>query len=741
MRENMRYAIAFLVLTCALAKAGAQALPVEQDGLVVNQPKVYDNYYLQQQLQAMKAQLEALQILSGTTLTGKIGNIQGGTLNQTGVALQAGGPSTPSTKIITGSTSSNETDTTSLAPPAPSVAASSLGLPTPAIGSTDSLREMAQLQAQITGLQLLLDGAEGDKISPNGSTRRVLTFGFPISIKPANETNFRRRDNSVAIIEVSFCHVPLGPTNDLSIVTLLPRERTYDIAGLSDRSISASAGAVLGGVVSVGGGFLSRKQKYYAVQEQETVAVQNATAHCQSSTQVGTSFTWAIRPVLGKTQVRPGMQDGFVQLAMDNAPMGASSITACVRAGWVHQAKHDAVQDELPELQGLSCAAIPNFYTAPDVRTVNVHNAVGGILQIQARGTFLPGFRVHSGLNVLPDSAVQVNPSGNQLDIQIAAADFVRDGGLTVVGRNGESADIELKAPPGLVAMGKVTARVFPYSDTLSRITLDFSQPYDPNPFGLFNEPAPGSTYENPWIVTLDGTIYGLKDAPFLLNTVGMTPPFNRHIEFLAPTSALATAPPMELRRLLWEAGKVTRSISSPVRFASIAKTVPLTGGDELNLMLFGTNLDKLRIEYPAACSPVKCLSSIAFGSAVLRVDAATARDLKQIVFCQVQGAACDPEVLPLLLDVSSGNTSPAKPKLDPVTIAVGATTAKISGTATGTVSGVKYGGKAIPIHTAAGRLVLDLRQSALQGATGGSYPLVVTFADKTQVVYVLTVK
>ena len=730
-------AISFAMVGC---RAGCQTFPVSQSGLVVGQPKVYDNYYLQQQLQTMKLQLEALQLFGGSTLTGKIGNVQGATLNQLGVALQAGGPPTPSTKSITGTTPSNEADMSSVTAPTPTVSSTALALPTPSIGSTDTLREMVQLQAQINGLELLLDGALSDKIEADGKIRRVLTLGFPISIRPPNETNFHSRANSVAVIDVSLCHVSEEIGNDLSLVTLLPRERTYDVAGLSEHSLSASAGAVLGGVVSVGGGFLRKKQKYYMMQEQETVAFQNERASCPDASQVGTSFTWAIRPVLGNTQVRPGMQDGFVQFAMKNAPQGKSSITACMRVGWAHQSKHNAVLKELPKLEGASCIDVPNLYTGPEVTSVRVHNAAGGSLQVHVEGSFLPGFQVRAGQSVLPAAAVVPDPSGKALDIQVAAADLLKGGGLTIVGRNGESVDVELKAPAELHKMGPVTQKLTPYSDTLTRVTLDFDQPYDPDPAGAFNELRPGGPFEDPWVVILGGTVYGLKDAPFTAYRVSAGLPATRHIELIVPTISLVNSSPIELRRLLWQADKVVRVLDR-TEFATISKTVPLSGADGVKLMLLGKQLDELKVIYPIACSLTNCLTDVNPSSAIITLDAATAKDVKQIVFCQAKGGTCDKATLPILLDIASAVSTTVKLSLTATSMPHGSTTVTIAGTAAKSVIGMKYADKAIPVHLADGKLVLDLSGSTLPQSDAGDYPIVVAYADQTTSVYVLTIK
>lgn len=201
------------------------------DGLSVGSPKVYDTFYLTKQLQSLKAQLESLQVVSSSTLTSHIGNTQGADLHQVGGSVSAGPAAGASN---------------------PAVSPSSMSLPTPAQSSLDTLNESMQLAAEITNLELLLDGDLNDKWDPkSGNARRAYTIGFPITFSSPDPAAAKQRANSVAEIHVSLCR----NNDDASIMTLLPKERTYNVAGLVDHSFAGSASGVVGGVMSVGGRF------------------------------------------------------------------------------------------------------------------------------------------------------------------------------------------------------------------------------------------------------------------------------------------------------------------------------------------------------------------------------------------------------------------------------------------------------------------------------------------------------
>src|SRR5260370_16966211 len=67
----------------------------QTNGILVDTPKVYDDYYLQMHLDSLKARLAAINAADQATLLGKIGGIQGSTLQQSSFSVQGLGPPTP----------------------------------------------------------------------------------------------------------------------------------------------------------------------------------------------------------------------------------------------------------------------------------------------------------------------------------------------------------------------------------------------------------------------------------------------------------------------------------------------------------------------------------------------------------------------------------------------------------------------------------------------------------------------
>ena len=90
-----------LIIGGSRGMTGAVALAQSPNGIWVDQPKVYDDYFLQTQLSGLKSQLGGLGALNGTTLAGSVGRVQGATLQASGVNAQAMGPPTPQVSTLT----------------------------------------------------------------------------------------------------------------------------------------------------------------------------------------------------------------------------------------------------------------------------------------------------------------------------------------------------------------------------------------------------------------------------------------------------------------------------------------------------------------------------------------------------------------------------------------------------------------------------------------------------------------
>jgi hypothetical protein len=313
-------ATALLSTSCHLMPASG-ASPVET--IHVGQPEVFENADLQAQLDSLRQQLAALNVIDQPSLVGALSNMQGASATQSGASvqvLQRGLPQVTTTSGTNASTAtgtnagtttgSNASTTNTGAALAPAVSTSPVpaapALPNVALGSVGVLEQQLQLSSQVLGYELLLTGSDFARYTTHGGTKDKLVIGFPITLNPKAEN----RDQAA---EVEIKYYPPNPdqfkepiefksqkpddfvtrrvcdsdhfTDDNArvaclrqessptIVNILPTERSYNTVVLSSSASTFGLGALIG-TVSVGGSFGFGKQTEYLVAQQDTLALQ-----------------------------------------------------------------------------------------------------------------------------------------------------------------------------------------------------------------------------------------------------------------------------------------------------------------------------------------------------------------------------------------------------------------------------------------------------------------------------------
>jgi hypothetical protein len=771
LKVMMKKAILVLWFGClSTGTVFAQTSPLSTNGITVGQPKIYDNYYLQGALNKLRDQLAGLRVVDQTTLLSHIGQAQGANLQQLGFAFQGAGPSTPSISTFspapgvapfsstgspTATTPGTTTATTSLAPSTASPAATTLAVPTIGQSSLDTLNESMQLSAAITGYQLLLNGALSDQQMPSGDARTVFTVGFPVTISPPDRGDEDDMANSIAEVRVAIC----GP-QDPSIVTLLPQERTYNVASLLDHSLAASIGSVLGGVFSIGGGFLWHHQTYYLVQQQETVALQLPVTNCPNALPTPASFTWQIHPVLGKKFVRPGIQYDFVQISVPSSLVmrGGEIANACLEIGWRKTADHgNRLDDELTDAKS-SCFELKAYTADPTIRALSVSDIGSGNVWVKAMGTFPPGTSIRIGSKLLFNGAVGISADWISLSFAAAASDIATAGGVALVSR--ESEEIPL-LQPRLPASEKAAhlpsaplqitnVQIEPYSATHSLITVDYLRPTGPNlPFepciipGAVSPPPciPG----DPYLARIGTAIYGLSDSPYL--SMNAT-----QVRFLAANDSIAGAPQLELMRLLWPSEYYA---VHPLHkdAVTVGKATLLASAPVLQFSLTGSNLNRAKLVYPD-CQACLTPTGSSFATISLdpdkmatKLDASSLKSLKQVIICNAEMglSGCDAKFAPVVLAIPTADadaSKSSKPKLeDHDPLPIGTTVVTIKGTALEQIASIRVQGTTIPYRLSLDKkpaLVVQLPVSV--ASTKGQYILWIELTDKTTLGYVINI-
>ena len=316
------------VNTCGMKTDDGKWKMVPCNGISVGLPKVFDNRTLTLQLEKLKQQLNQQQTQNGVidlkSVAAALSNLQGLSQQETSTALSVTGSPTPATTLTstlnTGNVDSsgnplpnttstqNQTTRSSVTPTAPafdSFATLPAGFnPTFGSSASDLLNDQMNLSYQIVNLQMLLDRALSDRIYPQnsgGGTRLQTVLGFNVSLDPPRTAN-----DAVAVVEVTLKSDPAG---DISLVALMPQEKTYNAAALSSKS-NAYSGAAMAGAFQVSGGVRKRSQVFYLYKDVDTLSYE------RMSSDGSIVFGWMFRPVLGRRSVTPGFKQLFAVFAL-----------------------------------------------------------------------------------------------------------------------------------------------------------------------------------------------------------------------------------------------------------------------------------------------------------------------------------------------------------------------------------------------------------------------------------------
>ncbi|HUS22137.1 MAG TPA: hypothetical protein VMZ66_09030 [Aeromicrobium sp.] len=590
----------------------------QDNGIDVGDPKVFDDAMLREMLQAAEAKLAALQLLDQQGVSSRIGaisgasqrissfglNVQGASLP--GVTTTAKGPTATSVGTVndtdadgTANNRTLQTTTTSggvdrvttsaqTNPPAVTAPAATTTLPSAfQTSASDMLNEQLQLTLEIANLRLLLEGALSDHIVKAGTEYRVkprTTIGFPITI----ETKPRFK-NAVAVVEAVVTlnqskQISDGPDRP-SITALLPREKTYNVAAITDSSSSVGGGVVTG-VVGVSGSWLRGQRAHYLVQDQDTVALSFTP---KTEGQVGVA--WQFRPVLGRSYVRAGLKQTFVQLSFPTSGSADQFGTVSIRTYWL---KYDQKNGTVGKLVGRSLAErekpwpiarLPVNAKPAGFNANALQDLGGGQMLVTVQGQFVGGTYVRIGGTVLREGAVNATFENAGIRFVAPIADLATKN-VALVSRDGSeqplvidfvsdtASTLPLQREVPVVLSSTVTA----VDDANSLLTIEFAEKVD--------------TRKPALVIVIGDRVFGYKDAPVLRS--------DRTMAVTVPTALLLANPTPTVKHLFGASER-----PAPVRglnaFSRGERLVLLEQGNaQSTYLLHGYKLERIAVLEPA---------------------------------------------------------------------------------------------------------------------------------------------
>ena len=546
---------------------------------------------------------------------------------------------------------------------------------TPSVASSKILAEQVQLAAQIQSLRLLLRGSLSGHFTKPGplGTRQgpklKTTLGIPITVNPD-----RRYKNAVAIVEVEVeklvdiggatfdceakgaselrCEIrpkvtidctrqapaggsfeckagevtslncsPLGGgkftcsegnSGEKPIVTMLiPQEKTYNVAAISDKSTSIGGG-VATQLIGISGSFLRGRKTFYMTQDQDTVAL---SFNPSDKNRIG--FLWQFRPVLGRKYVQSERKTVFVQLAFPTfLDAGSGEIGKLyVRSYWrEYDSKRGVLGKMIPGSLSKNDVVwdIPHYQLNTGLLEFNHTNLVDlgdGRMMVNLPGRFLPGTYVRIGNEIPP-----ITNEYYQLRFVATVDDLVTKGAVLVApdGTEYEPLTIphmantvtERPSPPIDTASGKVVVKTV--DENNSKVTLELTSK-------AYLDDSPGL------IFVVAGKVFDAEYSEAEKAGAGTSV----HLSAVIPHALLIEDPKISVTSIFAPANWRTE-VDIP-GFDVFSKTERLVVMEQLTLddktyvkfLLYGNRLDNIRPLNPAGAN----ITSLAAGEdATIRV-------------------------------------------------------------------------------------------------------------------------
>jgi hypothetical protein len=651
----------------------------KENGITIGQPKQFDERTLTLMLQSLESKLAQSQFPDTSGLYGSVGKFGGATANTTSMALSARGPSTSSvvttlgsgTKETTnGSILQEGTQTTTVNPDGtttvtfgktsntngttgettnnsqqvitqPGFAPPTAGLPGQTsiysyqpqfgIASQDLLAEQTSLFYQIANLRLLLDRSltdrikvqDGDKTATDekrfaktGYLRDQVVIGFQISIDAAYK-------DAVAEAEVTI------DGTDVSLVSLLPQEKTYNVAAVTKDSKAIDVGAVVQ-FIGVGAAAGKTQESIYLVKDTDTVALE------RKSTGSAVKFAWQFRPVLGRKTVEPGVRQVYALVSVpnivaENNGAWTGKVTATTR--WRrYDKKTKTVGDVIKETDETSQYADVNLPIGsanltdsglkPNVRKLSYNDVGNGQVLMVAEGD---GFtrdtnvilgnklliRPEDGLTIANERRLMILATGQSLVnsspllvSRYGTTSFER---LRCFNYPNQNACINVDEPyfGRRLEIHKIKARDSLNSEVTIRLISDDKMVKDNSNKDVRYIENFEYLFENhPPVVIIGNKVFGFSDAPFIskkykdkdddssIQDCG-DKKWCADLTFVAPSQLLANNTFLTFKEFLWNKGALKVDLPPQNSFTVSELKVLGSNSDKTQLAIFGGGFTK----------------------------------------------------------------------------------------------------------------------------------------------------
>lgn len=714
------------------------------NGITVQEPKVYDDLQLQQMLQNAASRLASMQVLDQSGIAAKFGAITGATQQISSFGLNVQGPSLPGTVTTANDANGNTVNTTDASgtksvvtsnlptrgvvttspaatPPPVTAPAPSTTLPSSSfsVSASDILNEQMQLTSEIANLRLLLEGSLSDRYIKSSTGIIIVkprtTIGFSIALDPD-----KRYRNAVAVVEVIVkTKNHLGDREPPAITALLPREKTYNVAAITDRSTSIGGGVVTQ-ILGVSASLLRGRKTYYLVKDQDTVATTFEPEGNTDNSKVG--FVWQFRPVLGRDYVYSGLKQTFVQLAFPEASDQGILGATYVRTYWRrYDSKKGIANEVIPgsvrvnivdsEVRTYPLIVKPRMFLEDSLEDLG-----GGQMLVKLSDTnFLNGTYVRIGSTILTGPPnLSFEPDMVRFIAPIADLAMKK---VYIVGRNGKEIPLEFGrlSCDGQLNIDQVDIKTVDQANSIVQVKIN-------NPCFISGERSPGANPvpQPPLVLVIGNRVFGYSDAPIQRDAASRT------LSAVVPT-ALLIANPKLIVQSLFNNGQYYASKNIGYKYEGggsdtqylVSQTERLVfagqnpGTSKYEYLLYGNRLARLRVlDPPNSCfAPLPPdATNVTFGKIEL-----TAGEVNTQKFVLLQR----PGERPFTVQIPAPDIKDPVPDLKPTErVVVGVDETVISGDGLKDLTKVTFNGVAVTSEKATDNKSVTLKGLSKNGVT-----------------------
>lgn len=458
------------------------------NGITIGRVKAFDNRSLALRIERLSAGLSALKIVN-QNVTDHLATLQGQTSSESTQSLKL--------EVRKGATAGGATAVSAKAgapvaaaapPPTPGADAK------PAIGlaAGDVLNDQLDLASQIVNLQLLYERSLTDRLI-GGRSRLQTVLGFQISITPP-----AGYENCTAICEIAVRMT--GNDLPVSLVALIPQEKTYNA-----QSISSSAHSIEGSAVAevVNLGFTSKgeSRQLFVHRDSDTIAFERDPESLPLLFEKpgAVVFGWEFRPVLGRTTVSAGTRQMLAVVAVPVAENNDPSEVELEIASRSYWRRYDRKRQTSRPFWGplpwrvdrsntSKCSreklTVPNIAKiqhalAPKIRDIRWVNAGPDNATVIVKGSnFFSGTQVAMGGKVHAEDGTLTLKSDQALEFSTSLA-ALATGGAVLSGRFGSSVPLVVPAdrlPAKILNIQSATIHPIRYAKTF-QISIDVKAP------------------------------------------------------------------------------------------------------------------------------------------------------------------------------------------------------------------------------------------------------------------------